>query len=184
MHSLFNFAIKPEQGLRIEWPFTPTYPYHNFDCNCRKYNESLFTVLAGNLTQCETLRKADLKEVSEGLQDANPVQCEVDGSYSQVQCNGFTNVCWCVDENGVMVEGTETRERQPDCSPSKSFCNFPDEFKLYLQSTLWFLVARGSEASHIVAWGGKVLCGLCGVGGWLRYPSLSVGKNACLLGQS
>lgn len=80
----------------------------------------MFTVLAGNLTQCETLRKADLEEVSEGLQDANPVQCEVDGSYSQVQCNGFTNVCWCVrSKNGVFIDGTEVMGHQPDCSPSK-----------------------------------------------------------------
>ena len=82
---------------------------------------TLVAVVSGKLTECELKRKTQSEKITkESLPDAHAVQCDVDGSYSQVQCNGFTNVCWCVDENGVMVEGTETRERQPDCSPSKS----------------------------------------------------------------
>ena len=73
----------------------------------------MFTVLAGNLTKCEK-SKGDPK-----LLDSFNAQCEVDGSYSPVQCNGFVNVCWCVDQNGTTIDGTETRDGQPDCSPSK-----------------------------------------------------------------
>uniref|UniRef100_H2Y629 Thyroglobulin type-1 domain-containing protein n=1 Tax=Ciona savignyi TaxID=51511 RepID=H2Y629_CIOSA len=35
-----------------------------------------------------------------------------DGTYAPRQCNGFTQVCWCVDtDSGAAIEGTET---QPD----------------------------------------------------------------------
>ena len=41
--------------------------------------------------------------------------CEKDGSYSQLQCWGSTGFCWCVDEKGDKIEGTEARE-EVDCS--------------------------------------------------------------------
>eukprot|EP00794_Sanderia_malayensis_P014103 gene14103-15576_t len=69
-------------------------------------------ILAGNLTKCER-SKAD-----PNLLDSFDAQCEIDGSFRQVQCNGFTNVCWCVDKNGTAIPGTETRESStPDCTP-------------------------------------------------------------------
>ena len=60
--------------------------------------------MAGNLTKCEEERKAGQEVIDEGAQDADTVQCDVDGSYSQVQCNGFTNVCWCVDDGSCIQQ--------------------------------------------------------------------------------
>ena len=43
-------------------------------------------------------------------------RCEVDGSYSEMQCHGSTGYCWCVDsKTGVKHLGTDIRGR-PDCS--------------------------------------------------------------------
>ena len=37
------------------------------------------------------------------------IRCKEDGSYEEVQCSGSTGFCWCVDQNGSKLEGTETR---------------------------------------------------------------------------
>lgn len=38
-----------------------------------------------------------------------PIRCKQDGSYEEVQCSGSNGYCWCVDKNGVKLNGTETR---------------------------------------------------------------------------
>ena len=46
-------------------------------------------------------------------------QCELDGSYSQVQCHSSTGYCWCVDEDGK--ERSQTRQRgRPNCTAGKA----------------------------------------------------------------
>jgi len=45
-------------------------------------------------------------------------QCEVDGSFSPKQCYDFTASCWCVDKDGVEIEGT----RQEGSESTKLFC--------------------------------------------------------------
>ena len=35
-------------------------------------------------------------------------QCEADGSFSPKQCDRATGYCWCVDENGGKIPGTNT----------------------------------------------------------------------------
>ena len=37
------------------------------------------------------------------------IRCKGDGSYEEVQCSGSTGFCWCADQNGSKLEGTETR---------------------------------------------------------------------------
>ena len=41
-------------------------------------------------------------------------QCEPDGTYTPLQCNVHTGVCWCVDIRGRERAGTRTK-RTPNC---------------------------------------------------------------------
>ncbi|XP_071373425.1 CD74 molecule, major histocompatibility complex, class II invariant chain a [Centroberyx affinis] len=41
-------------------------------------------------------------------------QCDEQGHYKPMQCWHSTGYCWCVDENGNPIQGTEMRGR-PDC---------------------------------------------------------------------
>lgn len=41
-------------------------------------------------------------------------QCDEQGNYKPMQCWHSTGFCWCVDKNGVTIEGTTMRGR-PDC---------------------------------------------------------------------
>ncbi|KAM7389689.1 hypothetical protein PAMP_023652 [Pampus punctatissimus] len=42
-------------------------------------------------------------------------QCDEQGRYLPMQCWHATGFCWCVDESGTIIEGTEMRGRRPDC---------------------------------------------------------------------
>lgn len=65
---------------------------------------------------------AEMKKVPATLTGGEPIvvpgafvpQCDSDGFYKPVQCHGSTGYCWCVDRNGVTIEGTHTRG-MPDC---------------------------------------------------------------------
>ncbi|MEQ2168780.1 hypothetical protein GOODEAATRI_018279, partial [Goodea atripinnis] len=41
-------------------------------------------------------------------------QCDEQGRYMPMQCWHATGFCWCVDESGNPIQGSETRGR-PDC---------------------------------------------------------------------
>ena len=41
------------------------------------------------------------------------VRCEPDGAFYPSQCDGSTGHCWCVDETGAMIPGTETPPGTP-----------------------------------------------------------------------
>ncbi|KAF3706350.1 Nidogen-2 [Channa argus] len=46
-------------------------------------------------------------------------QCQPDGQFSPVQCYGETTHCWCVDQNGREVPGTQSHDAvRPACLPS------------------------------------------------------------------
>ncbi|XP_068094147.1 thyroglobulin isoform X2 [Hyperolius riggenbachi] len=42
--------------------------------------------------------------------------CRKDGTYEQIQCGSYE--CWCVDEQGLEVQGSRTTDKTPKC-PSK-----------------------------------------------------------------
>ena len=37
-------------------------------------------------------------------------RCKLDGQYEEVQCQGSTGECWCVDKDGKELPGTRTTE--------------------------------------------------------------------------
>lgn len=37
-------------------------------------------------------------------------RCKLDGQYEEVQCQGSTGECWCVDKDGKEIPGTRTTE--------------------------------------------------------------------------
>ncbi|KAL9971160.1 hypothetical protein ACROYT_G023651 [Oculina patagonica] len=62
-------------------------------------------------TKCEKLRAEALAKVKEGDMFVLVPECRADGSFNPVQCDqrfsvNFAN-CWCVDENGDKIPGTE-----------------------------------------------------------------------------
>ena len=71
------------------------------------------TVKRGNLTKCELEKMHDL------LPGRFIPSCQPDGRYTQVQCHGSTGYCWCVDENGDKLVGTEVRGPDPVCTKCK-----------------------------------------------------------------
>lgn len=69
---------------------------------------NFFSVLAGNVTKCE-------RERLNGYKGDFVSTCEVDGAYSEIQCDMSSDLCWCVDENGGMRADTETKGGEPVC---------------------------------------------------------------------
>ncbi|XP_065056519.1 agrin-like isoform X1 [Rhopilema esculentum] len=67
---------------------------------------------SGQKTKCQMER-----ENSVPMPGAFVPQCEDDGSYKEIQCHGSTGYCWCVNENGVKLEGTDVQFKQPNCGP-------------------------------------------------------------------
>ena len=41
--------------------------------------------------------------------------CNIDGTYTAIQCWKFVGVCWCVDLEGVEIDGTRSVNRKPRC---------------------------------------------------------------------
>lgn len=41
--------------------------------------------------------------------------CNIDGTYTSIQCWKFVGVCWCVDLEGVEIDGTRSVNRKPRC---------------------------------------------------------------------
>ncbi|XP_077995049.1 uncharacterized protein LOC144448627 isoform X2 [Glandiceps talaboti] len=56
-----------------------------------------------------------------GLIGADVPECSDDGKYEPKQCHPSTGFCWCVDESGKKIEGTDTRdELECDAVPIQS----------------------------------------------------------------
>ena len=59
------------------------------------------------MTSCQRkFREAPLKY----LPGALVPRCKLDGQYEEVQCDGSTGECWCVDSDGKELPGTRTTE--------------------------------------------------------------------------
>ena len=84
----------------------------------------MLTVLAGNLTKCESYKEDNFGHGEPPMDLFSPI-CNVDGSYQSIQCHGFRGECWCVDEEGRFIYGTEVQAARPDCSPSKIYDSLP-----------------------------------------------------------
>lgn len=68
-----------------------------------------------SVTLCQQQQKS-AEESSNGGQIGTFVpQCTPDGQYKPVQCHALTGFCWCVNNAGVRLQGTEQRYKQPDC---------------------------------------------------------------------
>ncbi|XP_077995776.1 papilin-like isoform X2 [Glandiceps talaboti] len=72
------------------------------------------------LNKCEQRRQDHLAE-SRGLVGGYIPQCRRDGDFEPMQCHGGTGYCWCVDEEGEKIEGTERAPgtQKPNCEGHK-----------------------------------------------------------------
>ena len=68
-----------------------------------------FSVIANNLTKCEELFRTAIEAMENGDPMFGP-RCEPDGSFSKLQC--WDGKCWCVDKNGVVIDGTKSESRR------------------------------------------------------------------------
>ena len=69
----------------------------------------------GILTKCEREQR------QEPVPGRFMPHCLPDGKYKQIQCHGSTGYCWCVDEDGIKVDGTEVKGQDPVCSKREEF---------------------------------------------------------------
>ena len=81
-----------------------------------------FVAQARNITKCEQYLQVRLGTGFIPDYAFVPI-CNANGNFLPVQCNNAINECWCVDENGRYIEGTEVEDGRPDCS-SDSKCVF------------------------------------------------------------
>ena len=65
-------------------------------------------MIANNLTNCEKRIKVAIETMENGDPMFGP-RCEPDGSFSKLQC--WDGECWCVDKNGVAINGTKSESR-------------------------------------------------------------------------
>nr|CAB3264326.1 nidogen-2-like [Phallusia mammillata] len=101
----------------------------SFQCACNPGFEgngivcTKTVVQSPDMTECQR-QYAEVDEIiktNPGLQDGpEHPDCMADGSFAPRQCNGFTQVCWCVEtELGGIIESTMTQPGfgfQLDCS--------------------------------------------------------------------
>ena len=75
-------------------------------------------MIANDLSKCETRRKENSEKLTKGALTVSLVpQCNVDGSFTSLQC--WKGECWCVNTDGKMIKGTRT-EDLPDCDLGES----------------------------------------------------------------
>lgn len=58
------------------------------------------------LTLCQRIHQNPL---GSSEQNIYVPQCNLDGSFEEVQCHGSSNECWCVDEQGSELNGTRRK---------------------------------------------------------------------------
>ncbi|EDO40364.1 predicted protein, partial [Nematostella vectensis] len=59
-------------------------------------------------TECQSQVKQAL-ETPSGKGRFVP-RCKADGQFEEVQCNEWTGQCWCVDNSGIEIQGTRTKD--------------------------------------------------------------------------
>lgn len=68
------------------------------------------------LSPCQQQQQTAEDAINKGKQIGTFVpQCQSDGTYKQVQCHALTGFCWCVDNAGSRLQGTEQRYKEPFC---------------------------------------------------------------------
>ena len=65
-----------------------------------------FFLIGDGLTLCQRMHQDAL---SSSVQDIYVPQCNLDGSFEEVQCHGPSNGCWCVDQQGRELNGTRRK---------------------------------------------------------------------------
>lgn len=68
-----------------------------------------------NITACQRHRTRALGLAGNPPPGTYVPRCKPDGSYNDVQCHGYTGLCWCVDEKGNEILGTRKWGR-PHCA--------------------------------------------------------------------
>lgn len=66
---------------------------------------------SGAMTKCQIEASTAVRR---GLLGSVRPQCDEQGNYKTMQCWPATGQCWCVDESGTPIEGSNIRGR-PDC---------------------------------------------------------------------
>ncbi|XP_076878389.1 saxiphilin-like [Brachyhypopomus gauderio] len=61
-------------------------------------------------TKCEQERDS---AIAKGMPGVFIPECDADGNYKPVQCSGSTGYCWCVNNMGQQIAGTNTPPGQP-----------------------------------------------------------------------
>lgn len=82
-----------------------------------------------NLKPCEhQQRYAQAQHAYPGSRVHIP-QCDDQGNFMPLQCHGNTGFCWCVDQNGQEVPGTQTPpgSTPPHCGPPSGEFTCPKE---------------------------------------------------------
>ena len=73
----------------------------------------------GHLTICQ--QQQLIAESSSGAMVGGFIpQCLSDGNYKTVQCHALTGFCWCVNVEGIRIQGTEERYKEPNCSGKRT----------------------------------------------------------------
>ncbi|KAL1244549.1 Equistatin [Trichinella spiralis] len=75
-----------------------------------------------SLTKCQQQRQLALKENQANTDHVNIqtgviYSCTADGAFEEIQCHEHSQICWCVDKDGVEIAGTrkQANEGRPDC---------------------------------------------------------------------
>lgn len=110
-----SWALYTEQGV-----FETFYSFAN-------------ALFLANITACQRHRTRALGLAGNPPPGTFVPHCKADGSYDDVQCHGYTGLCWCVDERGNEILGSRKWGR-PHCArlpPGKRiresiglFCDF------------------------------------------------------------
>ena len=87
-----------------------------------QYNEG--TPQGRRLTLCQEQQR-EAESASEGMIGGFVPQCNNDGSYKTTQCHALIGYCWCVNENGVRLQGTEAKYKEPNCNGMFFSCYCP-----------------------------------------------------------
>jgi len=84
----------------------------------KKFNIILIFFLFSLLWPQNCCEAADIATENCGGLGCYIPQCTEDCEWESMQCWSSTGYCWCVDEEGIEVEGTSTPSWQgfPDCS--------------------------------------------------------------------
>ena len=80
-----------------------------------------FSVLMRNTTKCELLRDGVLVDSSNGGVETSFIfNCDKNGAFVSPQCNVDISSCWCVNQDGITVDGTIMKLGMPNCTTSKA----------------------------------------------------------------